>query len=134
MLEFESVYQPESIVDLSTQGRECSVTIKGSMGSPIPMAYDWVCYVRSVTPRPSGWTKELIIDPGPTEIDVACEHFSGVHDRATFDFDAIAGHAYQARTSPFTCPSLYDRSEKAEIARQDCPPWWRGPEAHKSGD
>jgi len=120
MFKSQSIYKAESVIDLSIGSEQEAATITGSMGTWIPMAYDWVCYVRSIEPKLSNWTKKLVVDPGPTGIGIACGSFSGLVDRAAFNFEAIAGREYQVRTSPFTCPSLYDRSERVEIARQDC--------------
>ena len=122
---FGSKYQAADVIDLTTGGKEGAVTINGQVGAYIPMAHDYVCYVRLLDPVSSGWSHKLIVDPGKSRLQSDCDHFSGVLTSRKFVVDLVAGHEYQVKwkstwfVQHSDCIELYDQTAK-KTASSNC--------------
>jgi len=125
MFKSASTYAAEDVIEVAVGNEKQRVRIKGQVFGAIPMAYDWVCYVRLLHPVPTTWSDELIVDSGEVRIESVCEEFGPGHQlgdmRDTFSFDAIAGHEYQVKQKIFKrCIELYDRTAREFVPSSRC--------------
>ena len=86
--------------------------VEGSAG--FAMLWSWDCWM--VYPARA---KRLLLRPGTVNVRVWCE-VGGLNDwlhRATFSFDAVAGHNYRATTFMSACIHLRDTTTNSIVAR-----------------
>lgn len=89
-----------------------AVVVEGSAGFAVLWSWDcWMDYPARA--------KRLVLQPGTVSVRVLCE-VGGLNDwlhRATFRFDAVAGHRYRASTFMSACIHLRDQQTNRVIAR-----------------
>ena len=92
--------------------RQDAAVVEGSAGFAVLWSWDcWMVYPAR--------TKRLVVSPGAVSIHVWCE-VGGLNDwlhRASFSFDAVAGHSYRATTFMSACIRLRDTTTNLIIAR-----------------
>ena len=89
-----------------------AAVVEGSAG--FAGLWSWDCFL--VYPARA---KRMILNPGPVSVAVWCE-VEGLTDwlhRASFSFDAVAGHRYRATTFMSACIHLRDTTASRIIAR-----------------
>ncbi len=104
-------YQAEVDRSGDTPRRDAAV-VEGSAG--FAGLWSWDCFI--VYPAR---TKRMILRPGPVSVAVWCE-VEGLTDRlhrASFSFDAVAGHRYRATTFMSACIRLRDMETRTIVAR-----------------
>jgi hypothetical protein len=104
-------YQEE--VDLAgSRAQPETVVVEGSAGFAVLWSWDcWMDYPARA--------KRLRLRPGTVTVRVLCE-VGGLNDwlhRATFSFNAVAGHRYRATTFMSACIHLRDLQANRVVAR-----------------